>query len=82
MDDIHQIINLHTLSKSHIKRFKILEAPISPCIVVMQRGITTPHIGIFIDGNILHIHGGGVEYQPIRTATRGFNQIRYVVCKN
>lgn len=81
-NEIQDIFSNAHLSKEHIKRFNILSEPISPCLVVMQRGRTVPHIGVYVDGGIIHIHGHGVEYQNIPTATRGFHHVRYFTCKS
>jgi len=80
--EIHSIFTSAHISREHIKRFNVLLQPVSPCLVVMQRGRTTPHIGVYKDGGILHIHGHGVEYQNIPTATRGFPYVRYIACKS
>ena len=81
-DEIHEIFSSVHLSKAHVKRFHILAVPVSPCLVVMQRGRTVPHIGVYKDGGILHIHAHGVEFQNIPTATRGFHSVRYFTRKS
>jgi len=59
------------------REFKRLEAPESPCIVLMQRHGSAPHVGIFVRGRVLHIHEMGVEFQPIDVASRGFEKIGF-----
>lgn len=81
-DVIHRLFTNGKLDRAHVKRFVELDKPVSPCIVVMQRGRTVPHIGVYVDGSILHIHGTGVEFQNPVTATRGFHSVRYVTCKS
>jgi hypothetical protein len=62
---------------SGVKGFKRLKFPQSPCFVVMQRFKLVPHVGIFLDGRILHLKESGVEFQPELVAKRYFQTIRY-----
>jgi len=59
------------------RQFKRLEAPESPCIALMQRRGSAPHVGIFVRGRVFHIHEMGVEFQPIDVASRGFEKIGF-----
>src|SRR3569833_1207128 len=56
-----------------IRSFRRLETPSTPCIAVIQKVQPMPHIGIIIDGRILHIHNGGVEFQYLSVMQRCFN---------
>lgn len=60
-----------------INGFRRLESPVSPCIAVFQRKGATPHVGIFLDGRILHIHERGVEFQPLIVAKTYFRRVQY-----
>lgn len=60
--------------------FARLDAPCSPCIVLMHRPRSAPHVGMYYRGRVLHIHEHGVEYQPIDVASRGFTKLRYYKC--
>lgn len=62
---------------SGVKAFKRLETPENPCFVVMQRKGFDPHVGIFLDGRIFHLHLRGVEFQPLCVARAYFKTIRY-----
>lgn len=53
---------------------------VSPCIVLMRRKNTPPHVGVYFNGKIVHISGQGVQYQPPDVVTRGFTVIRYYSC--
>ena len=59
------------------RQFVRLERPETPCIALMQRRGSAPHVGIFLRGRVLHIHELGVEYQPIDVASRGFEKIGF-----
>lgn len=60
-----------------VRSLKRLQTPVDPCVVVMQRRNTVPHIGIFLAGRILHLHSRGVEFQPLIVAREYFTSIRY-----
>lgn len=62
---------------SGIRAFTRLTEPSSPCLVVMQRLRFVPHLGIFIDGRILHMHSRGVEFQPLSVASIYFQTLKY-----
>lgn len=62
---------------SGMKQFKRLTEPSHPCFVVMQRKRTTPHVGIWFEGRVLHLTATGVEWQPLQVARRYFTDIRY-----
>jgi len=57
--------------------FTRLKKPESPCIVLMQRKGTTPHVGIYIRGRVLHITKAGVQYQPLDIASIEFNRVGF-----
>jgi hypothetical protein len=59
------------------RQFKRLERPESPCLALMQRRGSAPHVGLFLRGRVLHIHETGVEFQPIDVASRGFEKIGF-----
>lgn len=50
------------------KKFKRLLEPSKLCLVFMQRPFTKPHIGVWIDGRVLHLKESGVEFQPLAIA--------------
>lgn len=59
------------------RKFERLDKPSSPCLVLMQRPKTPPHVGIFLDGKVFHLKENGAEYQPIDVATIGFKKIGF-----
>lgn len=62
---------------SDLRVFKRLDRPESPCLALMQRRGSAPHVGLFVRGRVLHIHEMGVEFQPIDVASRGFEKIGF-----
>jgi hypothetical protein len=63
--------------KNKLKRSKEL---VSPCIVLMTHKNSEPHVGIYIDGKVLHIREIGVHYQPLEMASFGYSNRRYYTC--
>lgn len=59
------------------RQFVRLQAPESPCLALMTRRGSPPHVGIYLRGRILHIHELGVEFQPTDVASRGFERIGF-----
>lgn len=62
---------------SGVKSFRRLKGPANPCFVVMQRFRCVPHVGIWLDGRILHLTDKGVQFQPLIVARAYFTGIRY-----
>jgi hypothetical protein len=61
-------------------RFTKLEAPVSPCFVLMWRiNLKVPHIGIWYNGRILHLHETGAQYMSPSIVTRRFQRVSYFV---
>lgn len=59
-----------------------LAAPVSPCIVLMRRPRTTPHVGIYLRGRVLHITQHGVHYVALDIATLGFKVVGFYAPRN
>lgn len=59
------------------RRFVRLEKPRSPCIVLMHRTKGSAHVGLFLNGKVLHIEKPGVRFQPVDVATIGFRTHRF-----
>lgn len=62
-----------------LRQFVKLDSPVSPCIVAFQRVRLTPHVGIYLDGKVLHLCDRGVEYQPMNVVKSYFRRINYYV---
>lgn len=69
--------NARRLVRSHFRAFERLQAPCSPCLVYMRQMGRDPHMGVFVDGRLLHLNKHGAEYFPLEIAARGFTDFRY-----
>jgi hypothetical protein len=61
-------------------KFKRLQTPKSPCIVLMHRKNSVPHVGVYLRDKVIHLHEKGVEFMPLDIATRGFKKLGFYVC--
>lgn len=68
-------------TRSLLRSFVLLDAPTEPCLVMMHRPRVAPHIGVFVRGKVLHITELGVEFLPRAVASRGFQSVRFYVCR-
>lgn len=68
------------LSVRHLRRFRVLAAPSSPCLVLFQRPPFRPHIGVMIRGRVLHLTDAGVRFDPLDYVARTFKSHRLITC--
>lgn len=51
----------------------LLRSPVSPCLVLFSRpALEQTHIGVWLDGNVLHLSENGAKYEPLHDARLGF----------
>lgn len=62
---------------SDVPRFKRLEAPESPCIVLMRSEGAVPHVGLFYRGKVLQMTRKGGSYTPLHSARAGFDAVEF-----
>jgi hypothetical protein len=86
-EDIHELLAGFLLPprdryvKNGIQHnFEKLKNPVSPCLVLMRKPKLAPHVGLFYQGRVLHIHEAGVQFQPLDKATRGFTKLSFYRC--
>lgn len=58
--------------------FAPMDVPVSPCIAFFYRNDNSPtHVGLFIDGRILHLGFRGVQYIPLDLLMTTFKEVRF-----
>ena len=58
--------------------FVPLHEPESPCITFFYRNDKSPtHVGLFIDGRILHLGFRGAQYAPMDLLMTTFKEVRF-----
>lgn len=60
-----------------LRRFQRLATPVSPCLVLLARPRTEPHVGVYLRGKVLHITEKGVAFDFIEVASSGFPSVRF-----
>lgn len=58
-------------------QFKKLKSPCNICLIVMHRRKMGSHVGIYINGKVLHITESGVERVAVSVATFGFDKFGF-----
>lgn len=54
-----------------------LPKPENPCIVLMLRSRTIPHIGVYINGKVLHLSRTGTNFVGLSSATASFPTVKF-----
>lgn len=62
---------------SGVRAFTRIQEPINPCFIVLLRRPFVPHVGIYIDGEMLHLRDSGVVIEPLQIAKGHFSSIRF-----
>lgn len=57
--------------------FQRLDAPRTPCIVLMRQRRAVPHVGLYWRGRVLHLRPPGVRFERLVDASRGFSQVSF-----
>jgi hypothetical protein len=58
--------------------FVPIDTPESPCIAFYYRNDNSPtHVGLFIDGRILHLGFRGAQYAPLDLLMTTFKEVRF-----
>ncbi len=66
--------------KGELARFKVLDKPMNPCVVLMQNK-GEAHVGVYWKRRVLHIQKDqGVQYVPLEVASLMFKRTRFIAC--
>lgn len=63
------------------KDFVSLTKPVSPCFVLMQRKRLAPHIGVYLNGKVLHMNSGGAVYADLDHVTATYPTVTFYAPK-
>lgn len=77
-----QELTSEVLQSRDIGNFVRLTKPQAPCFVLMQKKNAVPHVGIFYNGKVLHLHPvRNACYEPVFLASIGFHETDYYVTR-
>lgn len=65
------------VSRTHRLAFRRLAAPEDPCLVLMRRARSAPHVGVYVRGRVLHLTERGAEFTAPSVAGRGFSRMEF-----
>jgi len=65
------------MTRRAVRAFSRLEGPQDPCLVLMRRPRSEPHVGVFMRGRVLHLTERGAEFMEPAVASRGFKEVVY-----
>lgn len=79
LESLNGALSGRKLTPGDLHKVTKIDAPIDPCFVVFQRKRTTPHIGIWYRGNILHLASSGAEYTRVHFIARRYQKVSYYI---
>jgi hypothetical protein len=63
-------------------QFKKIDSPISPCIVLFRRKKSLPHVGVYLEGFVLHLPEKQTSrMDKLEIVGKGFTEIGFYTCK-
>lgn len=66
-----------TASKAS-RAFTPIDKPVSPCMVLFKgNGAHTAHVGLFVNGKVLHMSSTLPVRQPLSVVKTGFNKVSF-----
>jgi hypothetical protein len=68
IEDFH-LGALHGYALRQSEHLKQIPAPKSPCLVLMQRQRIQPHVGVYVNGKLLHLKESGAAYVDLQHVT-------------
>lgn len=67
------------IAKSDVQAFRRLHEPCNPCLAMMRNPKSPPHLGIYLDGRILHLDGDGAYYIRPEVVRQFWHSLTYFI---
>lgn len=77
MAGVLEAVSTGQMKPSDLTQFQRIDAPVSPCIVLLHGRGLNPHVGMFWRGRVLHIGWQGVQYMPLNVVSAGFTKVSF-----
>jgi hypothetical protein len=61
----------------HFRAFERLLEPLDPCLVLMRRPRSEPHLGVYIRGKVLHLDGAGAKHVLLGLTALSFPRLEF-----
>lgn len=68
---------MREVSAHSLAAFEALSDPQSPCLALFRAFGRDPHVGIWLNGKVLHLTENGVNYIQLEDVMVCFNQVRF-----
>jgi hypothetical protein len=63
--------------KIDLRPIQQVARPERPCLALFQVAKNNPHVGIWMDGKILHLRESGVSLMPLEIVMLSFKKVRF-----
>ncbi len=64
-------------AEEQVRMLRQLDAPVSPCLVLMIRKRLEPHVGVYVDRRVLHCTRFGASFQALDHVTVGYPAVTF-----
>lgn len=62
-------------------QLRLAGSPVGICLALFQGNHTDSHVGVLLEGKILHLTESGVNYVSVEDAMAGFTKVRFYCAK-
>lgn len=66
--------------KDDLSKIVVLQKPVDWCVVLFQRPKSSTHVGVYLQGRVLHLSKESVQFQPLDVVALGFKKVRFFTC--
>jgi cell wall-associated NlpC family hydrolase len=74
-------IDTYTIQALYVANTLIeLPKPKDPCIVLLLRKRSIPHVGIYVKNKVLHLSKTGAQFVPLSSVSASFTTVKYYKC--
>lgn len=78
----HSLISNGSPSRHTVSQSIRTATPMDGSVVLMNKLDNSLHVGLYLDGRVLHLSETGVRYELIHSLQRYYKRIRYYNAKN
>ena len=76
IDLTNKLLTSGFFNACNLRRFKRIDMPYQYCFV-MFRASNKAHVGLWVDGKVLHLESSGVTWQPLDYIKQQFDRVYF-----
>lgn len=76
VDLSERLLTSGMFNPKNLKAFRAMDKP-KQYSIVMFREYQKAHVGLWVDGKVLHLEQAGVTWQPLHIVMRAFDRVRF-----